>query len=90
MSQAFISSKFFMKTALRGKCPYSELFWSAFSHIRTEYGQIPLHGKNTDTFHLLLSMVWTYPIGVLYIPYIFLVYLLVCDTTRILPVISWF
>ena len=22
------------------KCPYSELFWSAFSHIQTEYGEI--------------------------------------------------
>ena len=22
------------------KCPYSELFWSAFSYIRTEYGEI--------------------------------------------------
>ena len=37
------------------KCPYSELFWSVFSHIRTEYGKI-LHfspysvrmWKNTD------------------------------------------
>ena len=25
---------------MRRKCPYSELFWSAFSHIRTEYGEI--------------------------------------------------
>ena len=25
------------------KCPYSELFWSAFSRIRTEYGKI--HSK---------------------------------------------
>ena len=46
------------------KCPYSELFWSAFSRIRTEYGEIrSTHiqlecGKiwtritpNTDTFH---------------------------------------
>ena len=22
------------------KCPYSELFWSVFSHIRIEYGEI--------------------------------------------------
>ena len=22
------------------KCPYSECFWSTFSHIRTEYGEI--------------------------------------------------
>ena len=26
--------------ALRKKCPYSELFWSTFSHIWTEYGEI--------------------------------------------------
>ena len=26
--------------ALREKCPYSELFWSIFSRIRTEYGEI--------------------------------------------------
>ena len=25
---------------LREKCPCSELFWSAFSRIRTEYGDI--------------------------------------------------
>ena len=25
--------------ALREKCPYSELFWSVFSRIRTEYGE---------------------------------------------------
>ena len=47
---------------LRKKCPYSELFWSAFSRLRTEYG-VSLRiqsecGKmrtritpNTDTFH---------------------------------------
>ena len=28
------------KHSLRKKCPYSELFWSAFSRIRTEYGEI--------------------------------------------------
>ena len=26
--------------SLREKCLYSELFWSAFSRIRTEYGEI--------------------------------------------------
>ena len=25
---------------LRKKCPYLELFWSVFSRIRTEYGEI--------------------------------------------------
>ena len=27
---------------LREKCPYSELFWSVFSRIRIEYGEIRL------------------------------------------------
>ena len=31
---------YFQKCALRKKCPYSELFWSAFFRIRTEYGEI--------------------------------------------------
>ena len=30
----------FAQIALRKKCPYLELFWSAFSRIRTEYGDI--------------------------------------------------
>ena len=25
---------------MREKCPYSELFWSLFSHIRTEYEEM--------------------------------------------------
>ena len=29
--------------ALREKCPYSELFWSAFFHIWNEYGEIRYH-----------------------------------------------
>ena len=29
-----------MPLALRKKGPYSELFWSVFSNIRTEYGEI--------------------------------------------------
>ena len=28
------------KHSLRIKCPYTELFWSKFSHNRTEYGEI--------------------------------------------------
>ena len=33
--------------SLLKKCPYSELFWSVFSHIRIEYGEIfkPNAGK---------------------------------------------
>ena len=34
---------------LREKCPYSELCWSAFSRIRTEYGEILQEMReNTD------------------------------------------
>ena len=29
-----------LKISLRKKCRFSELFWSAFSRIRTEYGEI--------------------------------------------------
>ena len=29
-----------VKQSLRKKCPYSELFWSAFSRIWTEYREI--------------------------------------------------
>ena len=32
--------QFWMELSLRKKCSYSELFWSAFSRIRTEYGEI--------------------------------------------------
>ena len=35
-----ISLLFFLCYSLRGKCPYSELFYSTFSRIRTEYGEI--------------------------------------------------
>ena len=29
-----------IEAALRKKCPYSELFWSVVSRIRTEYGEL--------------------------------------------------
>ena len=37
------------RTSLREKCPYSEFFWSVFSRVRTEYGEIwsKKYGKNT-------------------------------------------
>ena len=31
---------FLNNMSLRKKCPYWELFWSVFSRIRTEYGEI--------------------------------------------------
>ena len=46
MSGAWLNSKYTSRLfslqlpSLREKCPYSELFWSAFSRIRTEYGEI--------------------------------------------------
>ena len=37
---------------LREKCSYSELFWSAFSHIRTEYGKMRTRiTPNTGSFY---------------------------------------
>ena len=36
----FDSEDILSYTSLRKKCPYSRLFWSAFSHILTEYGEI--------------------------------------------------
>ena len=35
---AKIAGSVYLYITLRKKCPYSELFWSAFSRIRTEYG----------------------------------------------------
>ena len=32
--------KLFKKTAVREKCPYLELLWSAFSRIQTEYKEM--------------------------------------------------
>ena len=37
---AIAAHVFYRKKTLREKCPYSELFWPAFSRIRTEYGEI--------------------------------------------------
>ena len=34
------SSIWFLSFALRKKCPYSKLFWSAFSLMRSEYGEV--------------------------------------------------
>ena len=35
--------------SLREKCPYSEFFWSVFSLIRTEYGEI----RSTNVFEFV-------------------------------------
>ena len=35
---------------MRKKCPYSEIFWSLLSHIRTR------KTRNTDTFHAVILM----------------------------------
>ena len=49
------------KSTLREKCLYSEFFWSVFSRIRTEYGDLRIHSEcrkirtikalNTGTFY---------------------------------------
>ena len=62
------SKALFQWTTLREKCLYSELFWSLFSRIRTEYGRYGVTLRiqsecrkmrtgitpNTDTFHAVL------------------------------------
>ena len=40
MSYRNISMQLFDMFTLLKKCPYSELFWSLFYRIRTEYGEI--------------------------------------------------
>ena len=42
------------RATLRKKCLYSELFWSVFSCIWTEYGRTRIT-PNTDTFHVVLK-----------------------------------
>ena len=37
--EAVVSGESFVEVMLK-KCPYSELFWSAFSRIRNGYGEI--------------------------------------------------
>ena len=51
------------KTSLPEKCPYSELFWSVFSRIRTEYGDLlckPPYSvqmqEKTGTFHAVETL----------------------------------
>ena len=39
-SRAWYVMCMFTRVTLHKKCPYSELFWSVFSRIRTEYGEI--------------------------------------------------
>ena len=46
------TTKKFAQNALRKNCLYSELFWSVYSRIRTEYGEILRNSvqmrENTD------------------------------------------
>ena len=46
------SEKILQTLTLREKCPYSELFWSAFSRIRTRTT------SNTDTFYAVSGVWW--------------------------------
>ena len=48
-SFAIVPNTYSCCLTLRKKCPYSQFFWSAFSHIRTKHGEILT--PNTDTFH---------------------------------------
>ena len=60
--------------ALHEKCPYSELFWSAFSRIWTEYREILRKNadqNNSEYEHFLRSVDWL----VLYVCKIFLAWI---------------
>ena len=59
-----VISNLLVTVTLREKCPYSELFWSAFSRIRaalsiqSEYGKMWTRiTPNKDTFYALLVSV---------------------------------
>ena len=53
--QSVFGSVFLLKKfQLLEKRPYSEFFWSLFSHIWAEYGKIPTRKTpNTGTFHVV-------------------------------------
>ena len=56
MGVVLISLKTMTTYTLRQKCPYSELFWSAFSRIQSECGKIWTRvTPNTDTFYALIK-----------------------------------
>ena len=45
---------YFHATTLRKKCPYSKLFWSAFSRIQSKCGKMRTRIiPNTNTFHAM-------------------------------------
>ena len=47
-----------VKSALRKKCPYSDLFWSTFSRIQSEWGKMRTRiTPNTDAFYAVLFKV---------------------------------
>ena len=45
----------------REKCPYSELFWSTFSRIRIEHGEI-LRSDYSNSFGQLYSYCFSSPV----------------------------
>ena len=50
--------RLFVWVSLREKCPYSELFWSVFSRIWTEYGEMRenVDQNNSEYGHFLCSV----------------------------------
>ena len=58
---------YFQTYSLRKKCPYSELRWSKFSFIRTDFASIRIQSEcgemqtritpNTNTFHTVTFIV---------------------------------
>ena len=44
--------------SLRKKCPYSRLFWSVFSHIRTEYREIRSKEQNNSKYGYFYAIIF--------------------------------
>ena len=44
---------------LREKCPYSQFFWSVFSRIRTEYGEILVYGVVVTLYYSINTTIIT-------------------------------
>ena len=59
---------FRVKPSLRKKCPYSELFSSVFSRIRTWYGKIRTRiTPNTDTFYTVIPKHFSFYLSLFFV-----------------------
>ena len=89
------------KVSLREKCPYSEFFWSIFSHIWIEYGKIrsispysvqmreKTDQKNSECGYFSRRIMWLWTNFQLQIAlYVFLIFLTALNILLIWPSLS--